>query len=120
MDHDPDLHDPSAPHVVSMVYICYCFMFVIAYVLYLLWSVKGLQMLMSCVATLWYKASNGYVLTVHGPFLNKDHNYNIFIFKCRIGSRRLCHVTPNFLVEHVWLHAQACAIVHSLRVTRIM
>jgi len=49
-------------------------MFII--VLCLLWSVTGLQMQMSCVATIWFSASKWdiCVLTVYSPFLNKDSN----------------------------------------------
>jgi len=45
-----------------------------AIALCLLWSVKGQHMLISCVATIRLRASDGdiYVLTVHGPFKYRE------------------------------------------------
>jgi len=56
-------------YCLLVFYVCYCFIFVI--VSCLLWSVKGLHMQISCIATIWSKASNGdiYVLTLHGQHM---------------------------------------------------
>jgi len=53
-------------HPVLFVIVLCLLLFYVYYCLCLLWSVKGLQMQISCVATIWSRASNGdiYVLTV--------------------------------------------------------
>jgi len=64
----------SYPVLFVIVLCLLLFMFMI--VLCLLWSVKVLQMLISCIATICSRASNDavYVLTAHGAFLNIDNN----------------------------------------------
>jgi len=64
-----------------LFYVCYCFIFI--FVLCLFWSVKGLQMLISCEATIWCRASNSdiYILTLNGPFYIKIIIIYIFFRK---------------------------------------
>jgi len=56
--------------VLCLLLFCACYCFMLFVVLCLLWSVKGLQMHISCVATICSRASNGdiYVLSVRGPY----------------------------------------------------
>jgi len=85
--------------ILYCLLLCYCFMFVI--VLCLLWSIKGLQMQISCIATIWYGASNAniYVLIVHCMFQIKIiiHFKNIYIYIWhKIRSKWLIHRIVSF------------------------